>query len=272
MITGLLAVICGGGDLGSGVGVRFYRAGIRVVVTELPTPLAVRRYVSFAEAIISGSTFVEEVPARKAENLEEVISILDQGIVPVLVDPEMQFLQWLKPDILVDARLRKVPAESSLDAASLVIGLGPGFTAGVNCHAVVETKRGPTLGRVYWSGTAEADSGIPEGVNGFVEERVLRAPRDGVFKSRVKICDFVQKNQIVAEVDGEPIRAGFDGVIRGLVMDGLVVLRGMKVGDVDPRRDPRLCNIVSDKSLAVGGGALEAVLSKPELRCRLCGD
>mgnify|MGYP005854420473 FL=1 len=189
-----------------------------------------------------------------------------------MVDPDAESIRWLKPDVIVDARLRKAAPEISQDSAPLVIGLGPGFTAGVHCHAVIETKRGPTLGRVYWSGTAETDSGLPEAVNGFVEERVLRAPKNGVFKPLVRICDFVHKGQLVAEVDGAPIRAKFDGVIRGLVVEGMPVTSGMKVGDVDPRNDPRLCSLVSDKSLAIGGGALEAVLSRPDLRKRLCGD
>ncbi len=267
----LTALIRGGGDLGSGVGLRLFRAGVSVVFAELPMPLVVRRYVSFAEAVISGSTFVEEVPAQKADSEGQVFSLLKKKIVPVLVDPSAASIHSLKPDVLVDARLKKVPPEIGMEAAKLVIGLGPGFTVGLDCHAIVETKRGPTLGRVYWHGTAEADSGLPEGVNGYVEERVLRAPRDGYFKPFVRICDFVTKGQTVAEVDGEAIFAQFDGVIRGLVMEGLPVTKGMKVGDVDPRKDPRLCNLVSDKSLAVGGGVLEAVLSIPELRKKLCG-
>ncbi len=179
--------------LSSGVGVRLFRAGAEVIFVELPTPLVVRRFVSFAEAIISGSTMVEEVPAQKASSEEEVYALLKKRIVPVLVDPQAEAIRWFQPDVLVDARLKKAPPEIGLEAASLVIGLGPGFTVGVNCHAVVETKRGPTLGRVYWNGTAEADSGLPEGVNGFVEERVLRAPQNGSFKPFVRICDFVNK-------------------------------------------------------------------------------
>lgn len=270
-MSDLRVLIRGGGDLGSGVGVRLFRAGAQVIFTELPMPLVVRRFVSFAEAVISGSTFVEEVPAQKAASKEEVLLLLGKKVVPVLIDPAGESIQWLKPDVLVDARLKKTPPEIGLEAGSFVIGLGPGFTVGLNCHAIIETKRGPTLGRVYWNGTAEADSGLPEGVNGYVEERVLRAPKDGYFKPFARICDFVTQGQAVAEVDGIPILAQFDGVIRGLVMEGLPVTKGMKVGDVDPRKDPRLCNLVSDKSLAVGGGALEAVLSVPELRRKLCG-
>lgn len=271
-MTRLRVLIRGGGDLGSGVGLRLFRAGALLLVAELSKPLVVRRYVSFAEAVISGATFVEEVPAQKANSHEEVHVLLSKGIVPVVVDPVAESIQWWKPDVLVDARLQKSSPEIGIQAASMIIGLGPGFTAGVDCHAVVETKRGPTLGRVYWSGTAEADSGLPESVNGYVEERVLRAPQDGFFKSLVRICDFVTRGQVVAEVDGMPIHAQFDGVIRGLVMEGLQVTKGMKVGDIDPRKDPRLCSLVSDKSLAVGGGVLEAILSRPDLRRKLCDE
>ncbi len=266
----LRVVIRGGGDLGSGVGLRLQRAGAQVLVCELPQPLVVRRYVSFAEAVFSGETLVEEVPARLCREREEVLGLLETNKVAVLVDPFAECLNWIETDVLVDCRLRKAPPDLGIDAANLVVGLGPGFIAGVNCHAVVETKRGATLGRVYWHGTSEADTRIPEGVNGFVEERVLRAPQAGAFKSAVHICDFVNRGQVVGQVGDSLILAAFDGVVRGLVADGLMVEAGMKVGDIDPRSDPRLCSLVSDKALAVGGGVLEAILAKPEMRRRLC--
>ncbi|MEN4013193.1 MAG: selenium-dependent molybdenum cofactor biosynthesis protein YqeB [Bellilinea sp.] len=263
-------VIRGGGDLGSGVGVRLHRAGVIVLVCELPKPLVVRRYVSFAEAVFSGETMVEEVRAKKISNRTEISRYIQENVVPVLIDPAAECLTWFDADVLVDCRLRKSPPDLGLNAARMVIGLGPGFIAGVNCHAVVETKRGATLGRVYWRGTSEADTRMPEAVYGYVEERVLRAPCAGIFKSLVGICDFVSQGQVVGQVEDSHILASCDGVVRGLVVDGLEVEAGMKVGDIDPRNDLRLCSLVSDKALAVGGGVLEAILSNPDMRRRLC--
>jgi len=180
-------------------------------------------------------------------------------------------LFWLKPDVIVDARLLKTIVNHRVDQIPLLIGLGPGFTAGINCHAVVETKRGQNLGRVYWQGSSEPNSGIPEMVLGYVEDRVLRAPTDGKFKGLVKIGQIVAKGEQLAIVSGIQVTAAFDGVVRGLLADGVPVTRGMKVGDLDPRLDVDLTLFVSDKALAVGGGVLEAILTRPELRQKLSG-
>ncbi len=272
----LWVLIRGGGDLASGVVLRLYRAGLQVLVTELPEPLMVRRKVSFAEAIYEGETFVEEAPARRAEDLERAISLARQRVVPVLVDPEAATLKSLRervsndvPIVLVDARMTKQRSELSLDSASLVIGLGPGFVAGENCHAVVETMRSHWLGRVIWQGAPEADTGIPDPVNDKGAERVLRAPAAGKVEALAEIGERLRKGQQVAAVSGQPVLAPFDGVLRGLVHPGLQVSQGMKIGDVDPRGDPRYCFLVSDKSLAIGGGVLEAILMRPEIRPHL---
>jgi xanthine dehydrogenase accessory factor len=156
--------------------------------------------------------------------------------------------------------------ETGIDSADLVIGLGPGFVAGENCHAVVETNRGHRLGRVIWQGTPQCDTGIPERVVDHGAERVLRAPADGVLQAYAKIGDHLEAGQPVVEVAGQPVLAPFRGVLRGLLHPGLCVRQGLKVGDVDPRDDPLYCSLVSDKSLAIGGGVLEAILSRPELR------
>ncbi|MEW5872118.1 MAG: selenium-dependent molybdenum cofactor biosynthesis protein YqeB [Chloroflexota bacterium] len=272
----LIVVLRGGGDLASGVGLRLHRAGLGVLVTELPQPLVVRRRVSFAEAVFEGEVRVEDVTARKVGNLREAFEWMAQGQVPVLVDPQAQVFAGLRaelapgtPLVLVDGRMTKLPAAPQLDLADLVIGLGPGFTAGEDCHAVVETNRGHSLGRVIWQGPAEADTRIPEGVDGRREERVLRASADGELCAFMEIGDHLDAGQLVAEVAGESVRAPFRGVLRGLLRDGMMVHQGLKIGDVDPRDDPRYCSLVSDKSLAVGGGVLEAILSRPQLRARL---
>jgi xanthine dehydrogenase accessory factor len=261
-----LILIRGGGDLASGVALRLHRAGLKVLISELPQPLAVRRTVSFAEAVYAGRITVEGVTARLVKR-GQVQAALDAGEIPVLVDPEASILSDLDISVLIDGRLTKHPPEPLPFSIPLHIGLGPGFHAGRNCTAVIETRRSHTLGRVYWEGPTQPDSGQPEGN----PRRVLRAPVEGVFKSQTQIGEHVDGGQIVAEVDDHPILAPFPGVLRGLIHPGLQVTKGLKVGDVDPRDDPQLCSLVSDKALAIGGGALEAILSVPEFRKSLWG-
>ena len=259
----------GGGDLASGVALRLQRAGLRVVITELAQPLVVRRLVSFAEAVYNGQTRVEEVLARRVETPVQALPVLDQGEIAVLVDPPADSRHYFQPLVLIDGRMAKRPSELDRQAAPLVIGLGPGFMAGQDCHAVVETQRGHLLGRVIWLGASQPDTGIPETVGERGQERVLRAPADGPLVAQAEIGDRLETGQVVAEVGGKMVKAPFDGVLRGLVHPGLVVWRGQKIGDVDPRNNPEYCRLVSDKALAVGGGVLEAILTYPELRRRL---
>lgn len=265
MVAGIV-LIRGGGDLSSGVAIRLYRIGIQVVILELGEPLVVRRKVAFAQAVFSGQTQVEGVKAQRVECVEDVLACLKERVIPVVVDPKADIRRELQPLILVDGRLTKRPPELGKEAAPLVIGLGPGFWAGKNCHAVIETQRGHRLGRVIWQGEAIPDSGIPEFVNKRSIERVLHAPASGVLKAHVEIGDRVQKGQVVAEVEGQAILAPFEGVLRGLVNPGMRVSQGLKVGDVDPRCDPSYCVLVSDKSLAIGGGVLEAALTLESIR------
>ncbi len=262
-------LVRGGGDLGSGAVVRLARAGIRALVLEAAQPLAVRRKVAFAEAVYTGESEVEELRAVRVVNVSEIQNAWRQGWVPVMVDPQAEIRGELPPVAIVDARMTKRPPELGLDAAPLVIGLGPGFVAGENCHAVVETMRGPDLGRVLWNGSAASDTGLPDPVWLHQADRVLRAPCSGRFQARVEIGQRVQEGQVVAEVDGQPVRTVFSGVVRGLLHSGLDVQKGLKVGDIDPRDDPRLAYLVSDKALAVGGGVLEAVLARREIRAQL---
>ena len=264
-----IILIRGGGDLASGVALRLFRVGIKCLITEIDQPLAVRRMVSFAESVYAAHITIEGVTGRRVESFDEAMSCLKNGTIPVLVDPKAEVRQAINPLVIVDGRMTKRPPEYGLDIAPLIIGLGPGFESGKNCHAVVETKRGPTLGRVYWTGAAEQDTGLPERVGSFQTERVLRSPANGIFLSRVRIGDSIKKGEIVAEVDGIPVIAHFDGLLRGLLHDGLPVHKNVKVGDLDPRLDPQISQIVSDKALAVGGGVLEAILTRPEIRLQL---
>mgnify|MGYP000849573963 CR=1 FL=1 len=259
-----LVLIRGGGDLATGVAIVLVREGFRVLITELPAPLVVRRKVSFAQAVFDGICVVEEVTGEHALSPAQVDEITSSGKVAILVDPESTALHQFRLAALVDARMLKTPSGQNKSDAPLVIGLGPGFIAGQNCHAVIETKRGENLGRVYWQGGAEANTGIPEPVNGYGIERVLYAPADGLLHACVEIGDVVQEGETVAQVNGENVAAKFKGVIRGLIQDGMMVRKGMKIGDVDPRCDRSLCFRVSDKALAVGNGVLAAIRSLDE--------
>ena len=254
-------LIRGGGDLATGVALRLHRAGLQVLISELPQPLAVRRTVSFAEAVYAGRVEVEGVTAKLIKG-EQISGTLEAGEVPVIVDRDASILTVLPISIVIDARLLKLPPDPLPVDVSLHIGLGPGFHAGHNCHAVIETRRSHTLGRVYWEGAPQPDSGQPEGD----QLRVLRAPKDGTLISKVEIGDHVDAGQTVAEIADEQIKAFFPGVIRGLIHPGLRVTKGLKIGDVDPCDDPTRCKLVSDKALAIGGGVLEAILSNPKIR------
>ncbi|MBI4731749.1 MAG: EF2563 family selenium-dependent molybdenum hydroxylase system protein [Chloroflexi bacterium] len=260
-----ILLIRGGGDLATGVAIRLIRSGLRVAVTELAQPLAVRRTVSFAEAVYAGEITVEGVTARRVDDPTDtlrILSIFGKQQVPILVDPDCISAQALHPAVIVDGRMTKRPPESIGYIPQLYIGLGPGFEGGVNCQAVVETRRGHTLGRVFLRGGPDPDTGVPDGD----PRRVLRAPADGELVTHAEICQHVEPGQIIAEVAGEKVTAQFAGILRGMLHPGLTVTRGLKIGDIDPRDDPRLCTLVSDKALSVGGGVLEAILSKPELR------
>ncbi len=261
-------IVRGGGDLASGVVMRLCRSGINAVVTELEQPLSVRRSVSFSEAVYEGETTIEGVTGRVVKDpldTLKIYNVLSKRQVPVLIDPDCTAVQTLHPLAIVDARMLKRPPEHLRHHAMLYIGLGPGFRAPDNCHVVIETQRGHRMGRVIWTGASSDDTAKPEGDG----RRVLRAPAEGIFQSTASIGQHFDLGQPIAAIDDQVISAPFAGVLRGLLRPGLTVTQGMKVGDLDPRDDPILCTLVSDKSLAVGGGVLEALLTRPEVRSKL---
>ena len=262
-----LVLIKGAGDLATGVAARLYRCGFPVVMTELPRPLMVRRTVSFGEAVYETEVVVEGIQARRVDDVATARSAIAHGEVPVLVDPETRCLADLAPAVLVDAVMAKTNTGTRLADAPLVITLGPGFAAGVDCHAVVETNRGHRLGRAIYAGSAEPDTGEPGLVGGMTHQRILRAPVAGVVASYATIGDRVEKGQIVASVADAPVVARTGGVLRGLLRSGAVVPAGLKIGDVDPRAEPSHCFLISDKALAIAGGVLEAILAGGVDRC-----
>lgn len=256
----MLVLIRGAGDLASGIALRLFRSGFSVVMTDLPQPTAIRRTVSFSQALRFGQTTVEDVTAVRVQTKYGVCAALDEGKIPVLADPGAGCITWLRPDALVDAILAKRNLGTKITDAPLVIGVGPGFTAGQDCHAVVETMRGHTLGRVIREGQALPNTNIPGLIGGFAGERVLRAPDDGVFHQLHEIGDLVEAGETVGEVNGKPMACTISGVLRGILADGTPVFKGMKSGDVDPRAQVENCYTASDKAIAIGGGVLQAIL------------
>lgn len=257
----MLVCIKGAGDLASGIAVRLHRSHFDIVMTDLPVPLAVRRTVAFSEAIIRGKTAVEDIKAKRAENIGEVQRCLAEGIIPVVPDPEANIFKELDPEIIVDAIMAKRNTGTYIDDAPLVIAIGPGFTAGVDCDAVVETKRGHTLGRVIRQGSAIPNTGVPGLIGGETLNRLIKASADGVFHPERKIGDVVKRGERVGNVDGVTVLSMTDGLIRGMLQDGVPVTKGLKCGDIDPRGRTIDYMTVSDKATAIGGGVLEAIMS-----------
>lgn len=253
-----LVAVRGAGDLATGVAYRLYKSGLDVIMTEIERPLVVRRTVSFAEAVYAKKVTVEEIEAGLAGSVEEAATLLAKKVIPVLVDPAAAVVKDTCPAVVVDARMAKRNLDTTMRDAPLVIGLGPGFTAGVDVHAVIETCRGHRLGRVIYSGSAIPDTGAPGAVDGYTLERLLRAPADGVVAPRRTIGEQVKKGEVVAFVETVPVYAEMTGLLRGMLKEGTRVTRGTKIGDIDPRPDAEY-DTISDKALAVGGGVLEAV-------------
>ena len=254
--------IRGAGDLATGIALRLYRSGFDIVMSDIAVPTTVRRTVAFSPAVYTGETSVEGITGKLCENISMIDTVIESGCIPVIVDPSGEIMKEYKPDIIVDAIIAKTNIGTKITDADIVIGVGPGFEAGVDCHAVVETKRGHNLGRVIWSGSAYPNTGVPGNIGGYTVERIIRATADGVFKAKVNIGDYVKAGDLLAYCDETPVYANIDGIVRGLLQDGVKVKTGMKSGDVDPRAEKEYCFSVSDKASAIGGGVLEAILSK----------
>jgi xanthine dehydrogenase accessory factor len=260
----VLVAVKGAGDLATGVMHRLYRAGFAIMATELPQPTVLRRTVAFAEAVTSGQVTVEGITACRADSVADIRIALANGRVPIVVDPDGMALGQMQPGVLVEATLSKYNSGITMNDAPIVIALGPGYEAGKDAHAVIETNRGHNLGRVYLQGSAEPNTGVPGTIGGYAAERLLRAPCAGRVYSVRQIGEQIQVGEVVAIVqsnDGDiPIIAAISGILRGLVRDNLVVNTDMKVGDIDPRAIREHCFTISDKSRAIGGGVLEAAL------------
>lgn len=253
-------VIKSAGEMASGIAVRLYRAGLReILMLETKAPMAVRRLVAFSEAVYDGRQEVEGVVAQRADSPSDIRALWRIGKIAVAVDPDWKLVPRIRPMVSVDAIIAKRNLGTRTDEAPLVVALGPGFTAGVDAHCVVETQRGHNLGRVYFEGSAEPNTGIPGNIGGYTLERVLRAPTGGVIRDCLPIGADVAAGQMVCRVDATPVRAAVGGVVRGCIRPGIRVKAGMKIGDIDPRGQVELCPAVSEKARALGGAVLEAV-------------
>jgi xanthine dehydrogenase accessory factor len=258
--SSLRVLVRGGGDLASGVAWRLHVSGFKVAVTEIHQPMAVRRTVSFCEAVYDEEAQVEGVKSVCIHDAREVFAVWEKGWIPVMVDPDAESRHAIQPHILVDAILAKRNLGTTVRHAPLVIAVGPGFDAGKDAHYVVETNRGHRLGRLLTSGSAQPNTGVPGPVQGITSERVLRAPADGIWENTKNIGDLVDKGEIVGRVKGITVHSKIEGVLRGLIRPGISVTQGLKIGDVDPRGDRSTCYTISEKALAIAGGVLEGIL------------
>ena len=259
-LSDLVVLIRGAGELASGVAHRLHSSHFRICLTDIDQPQAVRREVSFCEAVYDGEKIVEGVKARLVTSPEKIPPAWQKGEIPLLVDREAEIRHSLKPDVLVDAILAKKNLGTHLEDALLVIGLGPGFMVKKDVHVVIETNRGHNLGRMLLTGEAELNTGVPGEIAGFAADRVCRSSGAGKFLNVKRIGDFVQAGDVVATVNNDPVKALISGVVRGLLRDGTEVYQGMKAGDIDPRGKKENCYSISDKARAIGGGVLEAIM------------
>ncbi len=254
-------VVKSAGEMASAIAWRLYMANMRrICMLDLDDPLCVRRQVSFCAALESGAAVVEGVRAVAARDRDEIDAAWTTQAIAVVRITDWERIEGLAPDVVIDAILAKRNLGTSMDEAGLVIALGPGFTAGADCHLVIETNRGHDLGRIITSGSAEPNTGIPGDIAGHTDERVLRAPVAGTFQSQRAIGDMVRRNDVVGQVAGHPVIARLDGMLRGLIRPGTAVVAAMKLGDIDPRGKREHCHTISDKARAIAGAVLEGVM------------
>jgi len=261
MVTTDWIVVRGGGDIATGAIQKLHRSGFKVIVLEIPEPTAIRRLVAVSEALYDGKITIEDLTAVKVKDVAEAVKVHEAGNVPVMVDPQCESLKILKPAVLADIIIAKRNTGTDRTMAPGTIGVGPGFTAGEDVDIVVESMRGHDLGRLIYSGQAMPDTATPGVIGGFAKERVIHSPAAGRISNVSEIGDVVEKGQVIATVEGVPVLASLTGVLRGLIRSGIYVTKGLKIGDVDPRKDElENSELISDKARTVGGAVLEATL------------
>ena len=261
-------IVRGAGDLATGTIVRLVNSGFRVLLTECAQPSAIRRRAALSEAVYDGVTTVEGVTCRKIDALDQIETVWQNGEVPLIVDETGESIRKLNPTVVVDAILAKRNLGTTRDMACITVALGPGFTAGEDVDAVIETMRGHSLGRILYTGAAIPNTGVPGVIGGYAKERVIHAPADGALTlvtdaqgQTVDIGSVVHKDDVIAMVGETPVYATLDGVLRGLIRPGYAVTKGLKIADIDPRMEQKdNCDTISDKARNIAGGVLEAIL------------
>ena len=256
----MMVLIKGAGDLATGIAYRLKKSGFDVVMTEIHKPTTVRRTVAFSQAVFDNEIVIEGIKGVKVNNINEIYEEIREGNIPIIIDEKAEIIKELRPDVVVDSIIAKKNLGTSIEDAPIVIGVGPGFEAKVDCHLVVETKRGHYLGKVIEEGSAIPNTGVPGNIGGYTRERIIRASSNGKIKPLVAIGDFVKKGDIVAYIDGIEVLAEIDGIVRGMLQEGIEVFKGMKSGDIDPRCEKDHCFTISDKARSIGGGVLEAIM------------
>lgn len=256
----MMVLIKGAGDLATGIAYRLKKSGFDIVMTEIHKPTTVRRTVAFSQAVFDNEIAIEGIKGVKVNNINEIYEEIREGNIPIIIDEKAEIIKELRPDVVVDAIIAKRNLGTSIEDAPIVIGVGPGFEAKVDCHLVVETKRGHYLGKVIEEGSAIPNTGVPGNIGGYTKERIIRASSNGKIKPVVAIGDFVKKGDIVAYIDGVEVLAEIDGIVRGMLQEGIEVFKGMKSGDIDPRCEKDHCFTISDKARSIGGGVLEAIM------------
>lgn len=254
-----IVVIRSGGDIGTAIAHKLHRCGFKVLILETNHPLVIRRTVAFAQAIFNGEVEVEGVKAVKVEGLYGIIGAWEDNNIPIIIDKDCNIFREIPIDIIIDAIMAKRNLGTSIDMAPITVAVGPGFEAGVDVDVVIETNRGHHLGKLIFTGFAEADTGVPGNIMGYSNERVIKAPSTGRIKALCDIGEIVEKEQVIAYIEDEPIQATIDGVIRGMIHENILVTKGLKIADIDPRGCVEYCYTMSDKARAIAGGVVEAI-------------
>ncbi len=256
-----LVIVRGGGDIATGIIQKLFRSGFKILILEINNPTAIRRTVCLSEAVVDGSATVEDMTCKLISSIDEMESVFQENKIPLIIDAKGECIKLLDPLAVVDGILAKKNLGTRIDMAPIVVGIGPGFEAGVDCHVVVETMRGHDLGRLIFQGSAKKNTGIPGNIMGYTEQRVIRAVSDGEIEVYKNIGDTVKVGDILGKIGDKEVIATIDGVLRGIIRNCFYVHKGMKIGDIDPRvLEKNNCFTISDKARAVGGGGLEAVL------------
>lgn len=258
----MLVVVLGSNDVASAVAHLLFTAGHAVVLAEGPAPTVTRRGMAFADAVFDGEAELAGLRAQRVESVAETEALLaSRAALPVLVGWSPRDLaEALRPDALVDARMRKrAQPEALRGLAPLTVGLGPGFVAGEQVDLAVETAWGDDLGRVVTSGSTRPLEGEPREIAGHARDRYVYAPVAGVFETARRIGELVEAGEPLARIGGVALCAPLSGAIRGLTRSGVSVDAGTKVIEIDPRGEAGQVYGIGERPARIAEGVLAAI-------------